>query len=219
MTGRRIAGVAGIAACAVFWLAMLALGALRPSYSHSTNAISELGAIGTPHAPLWNIFGFIIPGVLLAISGKAIVDSISAQQTRAGRIARWLLPVFGLTVAGQGLIPAVMLDGVLIETSWYTRGHLIMSLISTVAWLGALLLLIIPMKRSSDWRGWHFLNMAAVLLLFVVAFMLGGRLPAGFVQRLVDAVVFAWFLAFSVRLILLEGRRGPAGAIVRATEN
>ena len=180
---------------------MLVLGALRPSYSHSTNAISELGAYGTPNAALWNIFGFIIPGLLLAFAGQGIVQSVNDRQTRQGRIARWLLPAFGLTVAGQGLIPAVMRDGELITASWSTRGHLIMSLISGVAWLGAVLLLITPMKRSPDWRGRHNFNIAALLLVIVVAFIPGSRLPGGLAQRLVDAVVFAWFLVMSVRLI------------------
>jgi hypothetical membrane protein len=207
MIDRRTAGILGVIACILFWLAMLVLGALRPSYSHVVNAVSELGAIGTPRAVLWNIFGFIIPGLLLAIAGKAIVDSVS--EDRPSMMAGWLLPAFGLLIAAQGLLPAVMAGGEVITTSWLTRGHLIASLVSGVAWLVALLLLVGPMKRSSDWRGWHLFNIAAVVLVILLAFVVGGRLPGGLAQRLVDAVVFAWFLVLCVRLILLEGRREP----------
>ena len=94
---------------------MLVIGAMRPGYSQSTDAISELGARGTSNAALWNIFGFIVPGLLLAGAGKAIVDSADARQTWAGRLATWSLPAFELTVAGQGLIPAVMSNGELVR--------------------------------------------------------------------------------------------------------
>jgi hypothetical protein len=204
MISARSAGILGIVACALFWAAMFTLAALRPSYSHSTNAISELGALGTPNAWLWNVLGFVIPGLLLAITGHSMVASIDTQQTRSGWLADWLLPAFGLTVAGQGLVPAVMVDGQPLVTSWVTRGHLILSLISGVAWLVALLLLITPMKRSSGWRGWDILNIAAVFLVIASAFILGGRLPGGLAQRLVDAIVFAWFLIVSIRLIRLR---------------
>jgi hypothetical protein len=97
-----------------------------------------------------------------------------------------------------------MVDGQPLVTSWVTRGHLILSLISGVAWLVALLLLITPMKRSSGWRGWDILNIAAVFLVIVSALILGGRRPGGLAQRLVDAIVFAWFLIVSIRLIRLR---------------
>ena len=44
----RSAGMAGLTAVAVFWPALFAFAAAHPGYSHFTNAISELGAIGAP---------------------------------------------------------------------------------------------------------------------------------------------------------------------------
>ena len=59
MLNRRIAPIMGIAACAIFWTAMVVFGALRPSYSQATDDISVLGALGTSHAMAWNVLGFI----------------------------------------------------------------------------------------------------------------------------------------------------------------
>jgi len=196
----RTSGLLGIGACVLFWAAMLVLGARRPAYSHSLNAISELGARGTPNAVFWNVFGFIVPGLLLAAAGRAIVESIGTSRTGPTRFGGWLLPIFGVTVAAQGLIPAVMQDGQLVQTSWSTRAHLAVSLISGLAWIGALLLLIGPMTRNSDWRGWRAVNVAAVAAVLVAAVTLGGRLPDGLAQRLVDGIVFAWFVAMCVGL-------------------
>jgi hypothetical membrane protein len=74
-------GFLGIAACVVFWAASFVLGALRPSYSHSLNTISELGARGTPNAIWWNVVGFIVPGLLLALAGGVIAQSIASNRS------------------------------------------------------------------------------------------------------------------------------------------
>jgi hypothetical membrane protein len=201
MINSRIAGILGIAGCVVFWLGMSILGSLRESYSQSTNDISELGAIGTPNAAVWNVVGFVIPGLCLAVVGRAIADTIDAKQGRSGRVAAWLLPLFGLGAAGQGLFPALMANGVPVITSWHTRTHLIITLISGFAWLIGVLFLIAPMRRNAEWGRWYLINIAAVLLAIVGSFSRGGGLPDGLVQRVVDAIVFAWFVAVSIKLI------------------
>lgn len=197
----RNAGFLGMAACAVFWLSLLICGALRPSYSQSVNDISELGAIGTPPAVLWNIVGFVVTGLCLAVVGRAIADAVDAGRTRSGRLAAWLLPLFGLGVAGQGLSPALMVNGVPVIASGHTKAHLIMSLISGIAWVLGVLLLVSPMRLNSEWRRWYPINVAAVLLVIAGSWSRGGGLPDGLVQRIVDAIVFAWFLVMSTRLI------------------
>jgi hypothetical membrane protein len=180
--------------------------ALRPSYSHSTNGISELGALGTPQALLWNVVGFMGPGVLLAITGKAIADSIGTSSGSA-RVAGWLLVAFGLTAAGQGLFPASMTGGTVLVT-WHTRTHLIVSLISGVTWIAATLLFIAPMRRDSGWRGWHFVNAAAVLLVIANALIASRFVPYGLAQRLGDAIVFGWFAGASLKLVLGRSSAG-----------
>src|SRR3989304_1137074 len=50
-----------------FLVALLAFAAARTDYSHLTKAVSELGAIGAPHALAWNILGFGAVGVLVVI--------------------------------------------------------------------------------------------------------------------------------------------------------
>ena len=213
MVNSRNAGFLGGATCVVFWLALLILGSLRPAYSQSINDISELGAIGTPNAMLWNIVGFIIPGMCLAVVGRAIANSANTSRTRSAKLATWFLPVFGIGLAGQGLFPALMVNGVPVITSWHTRTHLIISIISGIAWVVGLLLLIRPMRRNSEWGRWYLINIAAVLLVIAGAFGRGGGLPDGLVQRIVDAIVFAWFVLMSIKLIQVGGRKGITPAV------
>jgi hypothetical membrane protein len=212
MINSRIAGSLGIAGCVVFWVGMLILGSLRESYSQSVNDISELGAIGTPNAAVWNVVGFIVPGLCLAVAGTAIAFTIGTKQGRSGRVAAWLLPLFGLGVAGQGLFPALMENGFPVITSWHTTAHLIISLVSGFAWMVGVLFLIAPMRRNSEWNRWYLINIAAVLLAIVGSFGRGAGLPDGLVQRAVDAIVFAWFIIMSIKLIRVS-RKSVALAV------
>src|SRR5262245_25741333 len=111
MTRQQI-GFLGIGAWILFWTASVAFAAFRPSYSHLVNTISELGAVGTPHATAWNVLGFVIPGILLAIVGAAIARTASPEPLLWRTLATVFLVLAGLAVAAQGVIPAVMVNGV-----------------------------------------------------------------------------------------------------------
>jgi len=197
----RIAGLSGLVAVVTFWIAIIIFGALRPYYSQTMNAISELGALGTANALPWNVLGLVVPGVLLAVAGKTIGNSLS--QSRSARLGGWLLAAFGIAAAAQGLFPADMTGGALVVKSWHTRTHLAMSLLSGLAWIAAVLFLVAPTKRDPRWRGFHLLNLVAVLLV-VLGFAIARRfLPDGLAQRSIDAILFTWFLVMSFRLVFL----------------
>jgi hypothetical membrane protein len=204
MTNTRVVGFLGITACVVFWATSFVLGALRPSYSHSMNTISELGARGTPNATWWNVVGFIVPGLLLALAGGAIARSIGREQSRLRSLAGGLLVLSGLAIAGQGVIPADMTNGVADITSPYTRGHFISSLVAAAAWSIGVLLLTGPMKRSPEWRSLRIVSIVLVLLALVASFALRGTLPDGLAQRLGNAIFFTWFVLTSLKLMQLR---------------
>ncbi len=205
MTHSRYAALFGMAAGVLCWSAMFVFAALRPSYSHLVNAVSELGAIDAPNALLWNLIGFMTPGLLLAFAGAAIAASVSSKGWRTA--AFWLLIVSGLAFAGTGVFPAEMRDGAVLVTSASTRGHFIMSLVHGIAWVIATLLLVVPMKRSTNWRDWFVVNVALVALVLGAVFGLRGRLSDALVQRIAGALYFAWFFVLSFRLFQLGANR------------
>ena len=209
MNRRRI-GFLGIGAWVLFWAASVVFGAFRPSYSHIVNTISELGAIGTPHAAAWNVVGFIIPGTLLAIVGAAVARSANTKPSLSRTIATVLLVLSGLAVAGQGIMPAEMANGVADVTSASTRGHFISSLISGAAWAVGALLLVGPMKRNPNWQGLHIVSVVLVALTLVASFALRGTLPDGLAQRIGNGFFCAWFVVMSLKLLWLEPRVAEA---------
>jgi hypothetical membrane protein len=211
MTTTRVVGFLGIAACVLFWVTSFVLGGLRPSYSHSMNTISELGARGTPNATWWNVGGFIVPGLLLALAGGVIAHAIGRDQSRLRSLSSLLLVLSGLAIAGQGVIPADMTNGVADITSPYTRGHFISSLVAAAAWSIGVLLLTGPMKSSPEWHSLRIVSIVLVLLALVASFALRGTLPDGLAQRLGNAIFFTWFVLMSLKLV--QRRRDGSSAV------
>jgi hypothetical membrane protein len=196
-------GFLGIGAGILFWSASVILAGLRPSYSHVVNTISELGAIGTPNAALWNVAGFIVPGILLAITGATIARAANTRPALPRTLATSFLVLAGLAIAGQGIMPAEMVNGVADVTSASTRWHFISSLVSAAAWAVGALLLAGPMKRSPNWQGLYIVNVVLVVLALAASLSLRGALPDGLAQRIGNAFFWAWFVVMSLKLVSL----------------
>lgn len=81
---------------------ILTLGALHPTYSQTTDFISELGAPDSPYAGLMNYVGIALVGVLLAAFSiplrRYATDPLA-------RVAAWLLFVSGISFVVVGLAP------------------------------------------------------------------------------------------------------------------
>jgi hypothetical membrane protein len=198
---RRFVGLLGIGAWVLFWLASVGLAAFRPSYSHVVNTISELGAVGTRHATAWNVLGFMIPGVLLALTGATIARAANPEPSVSRTLATVLFVLCGMAVAGQGVFPAEMANGVADVTSASTRGHFISSLLSGATWAVGAVVLIGPMKRNPSWRSLYIVSAALVALTLVASFTLRGALPDGLAQRIGNAFFCIWFILMSLRLL------------------
>ncbi len=209
MTERQ-SGVMGIVAFVAFWAALAGFGAAHPDYSHSTKAISELGVIGAPHALAWNILGFMVPGVLLAICGSGLALSIDERKG----LLWWTLILSGVGFAGTGLIPAEMHNGSPLRTSSLTIGHALMSILSGIAWSIATFVLARRVALNPCWSGTT--RVAWGLALAGLLGMLARVLPAfefrpGLAQRVAFATYFSWYLVMSIHLLSANQRRIRSG--------
>lgn len=213
----RTAGAAGVAAVVVFWTALFVFAAAYPGYSHSHKAISELGALGAPHALLWNLFGFIVPGVLLSICGAGLATAIEGSGRKTA--VYWLLVTSGLGFAGTGLIPAEMRNGSPFIRSPFTLGHVSMTILSGIPWVIAAFLVIGRAKRNPAWhrsRG-LIITLAAACVAGLIVNVLARAIPVlanrpGLAQRISFAVYFAWFLVMAVQLLMRASRARYATA-------
>src|SRR5262249_48913677 len=96
-TLRWFFSAAGILSPIVLAVAAVAVAASRPEYSHVKNALSELGAVGRPHALLMNLAG-IIP------SGVFTIPSLPAGYRVYGKGNLSLAGAIVLSLSGLGFI-------------------------------------------------------------------------------------------------------------------
>jgi hypothetical membrane protein len=188
---------AAVVATAVFWPALFVFAAIYPGYSHLHRAVSGLGAFGAPHALAWNIIGFIVPGLLLAVCGGSVALAIEGRRS----VLFWLLVISGLGFAGAGIFPAEMRNGIPVMQSPWTAGHVLMISLSGFPWMIAAFVLVGRVRRNDRWRRLLpvTLTLAVVALLGLALNVLAGSIPMladvpGLAQRLAFAVYFGWFL-------------------------
>ena len=197
----RRAWICSALAATVFWAALAGFGILRADYSQLTKAVSELGAVGAPHALAWNVLGFIVPGLLLAACGVAIGTVIDGPR---GAV-RWLLTGSGVAFAGTGVFPAVMQHGSPVMQAPSTVAHVVMLLLSSVLWLMAIGVLLRKIRREPRLRRLlkPFVIVSLVALSGLAANVLHNAIQAlahrpGLAQRLGFAGYFLWFVTLSL---------------------
>src|SRR5690606_37313977 len=69
MMSQKKIGLVAIATPAWFLTVYLVMSAMRPDYVHTDQAISELGSLDAPNLWAWNVLGYILPGLAVALLG------------------------------------------------------------------------------------------------------------------------------------------------------
>lgn len=200
----RMASASGIAAFAIFWAALFTFAASRTDYSHLHKAVSELGVLGAPHALAWNLIGFVVPGLLLALFGAGLATSIDG---RRGALW-WLLVLSGLSFAGAGVVPGEMRNGSPLMESPMTLGHLSFANLAPLLWAIAAFLVIRRVKKNPTWKPFaHLATGYAVVCVggFLIGIVASAAIPGlahmpGLVQRFCFAFYLGWALIMSLHL-------------------
>ncbi len=184
----KLTGQIGIAAVAIFLIALLTFGAIHPTWSFIDGYVSELGAEGQPLAIWWNLIGFVSVGILLAIFGflygKILKDKLTGV----------LLSLFGLGFALTA-IPISELD----SDSALSKAHIVAICLGLAFWLFGL-------ARISA-VGKHIKQRANITAILLVAAIMGfpfGLWSMALTHRLVFILVFGWTLLSSIELLRLE---------------
>ena len=204
---------AGWLAAALFALALLVMGAATPGYVHADAAISNLGAAGAPHARWWNLLGFVVPGLLVALFAYALAMAMRDEGIgAAGRIGLWLLCFSGLAFAGNGIWPYDLAR----PFERASQLHVAMLTLAMVAYLPAAVLVAVGLRGRNDWRALVAVGpVLALLTLASIADRAGNFIPMlegtpGYGQRITLALYFGWMvLASWVALRRPRGGRPP----------
>lgn len=197
MTTKNFA-VIGILAPIVFLFTYLIMANLRPEYSLLYKQISELGSLDAPNKWVWNIFGYIIPGILVSIYSIGLYKSIISKKSN-----KW--PLIGIFLSGvfmsfSGIFPADMDD----RTSSTTLLHMMGSYGSYLFFLIGTFTYPKLMNLNSYWK-----NGNLILLLFVWLTIVFGSWHWVFPnipsvgQRITFFFYFTWIFYTAIKLYKL----------------
>jgi hypothetical membrane protein len=200
VTSIRILALGGVAGPVLFVLITAVSAALRPDYSQTTSFISELGASGTPHAPIMNYLGFVPAGLLLAAFGISLVRIMSPHVLAVAGSA--LVVLFGVGVAASGIIscdPGCPVSGGSLENTL----HNVIGPFSFIALACGIGLLGIEFRRLAYFRPlslYSFVTSVLGLLLIVaIVGSLEAKTLTGLWQRLLLATLFLWCAVIGIR--------------------
>ena len=97
-------GIIGMVAPIVFLTIYIIMSSIRPEYSMFTKAISELGSVDAPNKWIWNSFGYILTGLLIAIYAFGLYKNMKVEKSSK-------LPLYGILLSGVFMAIAGIFPG------------------------------------------------------------------------------------------------------------
>ena len=177
------------AAFALFAGALLAARIGLPEYAHRLHPLGLRGAIGMPWAFAFNLFAFVLPGVLLLWAGQRLRDALGDAGWLA-RIGSVLVQLSALAFAAQGVLPPDAGD----SDATASRLHALAWMLWWIAFVPGVLLLAVGARRGI---GFSLACLLAGLLVPLLAVFAPVGSWVGLAQRLAFATWFGWWLVAS----------------------
>jgi hypothetical membrane protein len=195
----RIGALSGIGG-SLLYLAMVAVtGRLTSGYNPVTQWISELGAVGAPHALPFNVFGQMVFGLSALLFALGLYRALGAGWRSAAAAA--FVGIAGIAGILEGIFPC---DPGCIPVTPTGSLHLSIGIVPLIAVLAAMECFAFGVRNRPEWR-WFFpfsQAMVAATIVFAIAF---SSVPAcdGLFQRLMIGSILLWILAVSARMLRL----------------
>ncbi len=178
------------------WLPWLALASFvtglllanlgLPEYSQLLYPVGLRGATGLPYAMAFNLMLFVVPGVLLAMSGQVLRGTLRD----AGWLARIGIVLVQLSAFAFAMQGAVSMDPSNMDTSM-SRLHALAWMLWWIAFVPGALLLAVGARQGAAFA---LVSLLAAVLVPVIAVFAPIGLWVGVAQRLAFAVWFGWWL-------------------------
>lgn len=163
--------------------------AVATGFSHRSHPLAWLGAGGMPEATVFNLAGFVIPGLLAAIALWSLRSALPAPARWSARIGAQLAMLSALAFAAQGLLPLDLDD----PDGSANAAH---GLAWTLWWLtfaaGGLAFGVGSRGVPSLRRGFAAMTAAAALAIPALALLAPIWWPNAFAQRAAFVLWFVW---------------------------
>ena len=186
----------------LFGSLIMVLGFLQPGYSHAVNLVSEMGAGGSPFAPVINLAGFVLFGILVLIFSFSVQRSIPKGKLSFAGTA--LIAVTGIGLVGLGIFPC---DAACDNFTLTGTLHTVFNRIAIGCSVMAPFLMARIFNRDRRWKGLSGFSTGIGMvsfLVWLVFFLVPIEGYAGFIQRLGIFTSLVWMEAVSFRLTRLS---------------
>jgi len=199
-----ILAVCGIIGPVSYAFVTAILGLFWPESNPISIGMSELGAIGAPHAFFMNAFGFQLLGVLVAAFGFGLYRSL--RNGLISKIGAVLIVIGGIDMIAVGFFP---MDPAGLPNSLTNIGHDITATIASNAVTIGMIVLTLGFRKDNQWRPfWLFTLVSAIASIALSPFpMFPTYNPyAGLIQRMAMGFALLWIDVISIKLLSLVRR-------------
>lgn len=187
--------IAGLSSPIIFTLTYFIMSAQRTDYSFLTKAVSELGSVDAPNLWLWNIFGYILPGMLIAIFGYGLYQVMEANPK--GKLPLISIVLSGVFMSIAGIFPGDFED----RTSLTMVLHSVGSFGSYIFFLLGAFTYPSLMKQSHHWE--KAIRPSLIITWLTIVFgswpFIFPEMP-GIGQRIVFGLYFLWMAYLAMHL-------------------
>jgi hypothetical membrane protein len=190
--------LSGITAPVILFFAVLIAGLLQPEYSHISQAISELGARGTPFSAVLNYAGLMPAGILTFAFSLAMFRRL--KKPPAFCISSSLVAIVGIARCFAGVFPCD--PGCFPIITITGRLHALSGLIALFAGSLAPLVMAFGLRRGYS-QTFFYLSMVlgvASLILFTVLVSQLLIQYFGGIQRLLLILTYTWVIVVAVNI-------------------
>ncbi len=189
----RTNGIIGITAVIMSSCTIIITAALRTDgYNHYHKAISELGSVDAPNKWIFNILGFIIPGILLTIFSKSLLNKFHSYNN-VRHYPFYLFISTGPCLALVG-VPADM-DNV---QSINSIIHIIGSTGGGILWLLCALTLWWQLKKIPSWKPIAIVTFSIPFIMLLAMSFVPENNP-GIIQRISVTCNYAFISILAIK--------------------
>lgn len=193
-------GLIGIAAVVIGALTIIIMAELRTDgYNHLHKAVSELGSTDAPNNWIFNILGFIIPGILISIFSFNLLKEFRSYPIKSYPFYLFILSGLFLTLAG--LFPAYMEN----KKSITTIMHSIGALGGGIFWFLCALTLWWQLKKNKIWRN-TAISTFLIPFIMILAMSFVSEDTPGLSQRIVFIAMYLFILILAGKQLFIKNK-------------
>ena len=207
---RKLLALCGIIGPISYAIMVVVLGSLWTGYNHVTQSMSELGAVGAPHAIYMNTMGFPLLGALLIAFSLGLYRNV--RKGKSTKIGCSLIATSGFALIMTGVFPC---DAGCVDVTNTGTTHSVFATISALVMMVTPLVLLPALGNDIRWHNYTYFSLVVGLIVCVLSAVYGFhlvRVDEGLMQRLSMGMALFWIEIMAIKLFTLSSS-GNSGSL------